>query len=209
MGSTRLLLPTLLLMLMAATATAAGSSSSLAAELQQVLFFQSGTAKSSDHYVDVGMSVSYNEPDNVTCSVCGWAVHAGWTYPWMETAPAPAGQSNTTTISADGHDLPGNDLTQQQLPAGSTAGDCAKACCALAGCKAFVFEAQSDVKIGGCVAGAPCCFLKSAASTPVPKTVKGGIVAGTAVTAEPSYAAPPLGIRSAPQLGGYVVCIYE
>ena len=57
---------------------------SLYGALRSINFYASGTAHSTDVYEDVNMAVSYNEPDNVTCSMCGWAVHNGqWTYPWQ------------------------------------------------------------------------------------------------------------------------------
>ena len=60
------------------------ASASLFDSLSSVTFFGSGTAHATDQYEDVNMAVSYNEPDNVTCAMCGWSVGNGkWTYPWQ------------------------------------------------------------------------------------------------------------------------------
>ena len=41
-------------------------------ELSSLLFMNEGTVRSDDTYVYEVQKVSYNEPDNVTCSMCGW-----------------------------------------------------------------------------------------------------------------------------------------
>lgn len=58
--------------------------------------------------------------------------------------------------------------------------------------------------MGDCSPGGTCCFLKTALGPLTPKTLPGGLVAGTASggASPDEYLAPPLGIRSAPQLGG-------
>ena len=178
------------------------ASGSLFTELESTVFYASGQALASDEYVDVNMEVSYNEPDNVTCTGCQWSVGNGrWTYPWLkDPSPAPHSACNTTTVSQNGNDMPGADLSQSSAPPSSDA--CGAVCCSVAGCRAFVFEAQTDSSIGGCIKGGPCCFLKSAQGKLAPKTIAGGIVVGAVLGGEPAVVAPPLGIRSAPPLGG-------
>ena len=66
-----------------APSSPAGAHDDLFSALRSTVFYSNGTAHATDVYEDVEMSVSYNEPDNVTCSHCGWAVHSGWTYPWQ------------------------------------------------------------------------------------------------------------------------------
>ena len=56
----------------------ASASGSLSSELGRAIFLHSDTAHATDEYEYVAMSVSYNEPDNVTCSMCGWATHSPW-----------------------------------------------------------------------------------------------------------------------------------
>lgn len=53
-------------------------------ELAKIIFYSNGTTYAEHQYIDVPMSLSYNEPDNVTCTVCGWSVHDHWTYPWLK-----------------------------------------------------------------------------------------------------------------------------
>lgn len=75
------------LLLLASAPTALASS--LLEELQQVTFYDSGTATAKDEYVDVPLPISYNEPDNVTCKICAWSVTHMWPYPFLKTAEGP------------------------------------------------------------------------------------------------------------------------
>ena len=63
---------------LAQDAKAARASGSLSSELGRAIFLHSDTVHATDEYEYVAMSVSYNEPDNVTCSMCGWATHSPW-----------------------------------------------------------------------------------------------------------------------------------
>ena len=69
---------------------AASAPLSLYDELGRVIFYSNGTVSATHEFVDVPMSVSYNEPDNVSCARCGWAVRGdAWTYPWQKSVAPP------------------------------------------------------------------------------------------------------------------------
>jgi hypothetical protein len=104
-----------------------------------------GTVQKSDQFVYVSQMISYNEPDNVTCSECGWAVHTPWHYlhqldphaaPPPPPPPAPKKPHNLTEV-------------------------CAKLCCKYKGCVGFLFEEHADVTVNSCKEGGPCCWFKS------------------------------------------------
>ena len=60
-------------------------------ELGSVVFMQTDTARQTDKYAYGNVPVSYNEPDNVTCTVCQWSVHNGsWSYLFQEDAEGSA-----------------------------------------------------------------------------------------------------------------------
>lgn len=175
----------------------------------------------SDQFVYVAQKISYNEPDNVTCSECGWAVHTPWHYlhqvdPRTPPPPPPAPPPRA------------HNLTQV----------CAAECCRQAGCVGFLFEAHSDVSNSACAQGGPCCWFKAHlhASAKKPASVgatiysvdrKGGacstsvactdcdspgqdsgppINPATGPAPPPAddsdKVPPPMGIRSSPALGG-------
>ena len=178
-----------------------------------------GTVQKSDQFVYVGQKISYNEPDNVTCSECGWAVGTPWHYlhqidPLAPPPPPPPPPPQT------------HNLTHV----------CATECCQRSGCVGFLFEAHSDINTGGCVKGGPCCWFKSHldATAKKPPSVgatiykidskgdcstsvvctdcdspgqdAGGPVNPTGPAPPPTddnnKIPPPMGIRSSPALGG-------
>jgi hypothetical protein len=110
-----------------------------------VRFFRNnGTVQKSDQFVYVAQKISYNEPDNVTCSECGWAVHSPWHYlhqldPHAPPPPPPPPAPKT------------HNLTQV----------CAAECCRQQNCVGFLFESHADASPGPCVKGGPCCWFKS------------------------------------------------
>ena len=79
------------------------ASSTLQDELDRLIFMNEGTVTKEDKYVYVLQKVSYMEPDNVTCSMCGWGSPAGglrneWAYIYRELGPSPnSTQPNVTT----------------------------------------------------------------------------------------------------------------
>ena len=92
-------------------------------------------------------------------------------------APSTPASAPTCTPKLLGANLdsPGHDLVQTAVPQTSQA--CANSCCANPKCTGALFEPQSAVKFGGCLAGKPCCFMKSGGVTgksKMPKPVKGG-----------------------------------
>eukprot|EP01064_Diplonema_japonicum_P031942 TRINITY_DN5885_c0_g3_i1.p1 TRINITY_DN5885_c0_g3~~TRINITY_DN5885_c0_g3_i1.p1 ORF type:complete len:905 (+),score=206.99 TRINITY_DN5885_c0_g3_i1:218-2932(+) len=96
-----------------------------------------------------------------------------------------------------GYDLPGADSKQV---VGGTAAQCAQSCCTDHTCAAWVFDVKAPTSYGSCKAGEPCCYMKN--SVPAKKANAGlsyGMVTRLPV---PDSAAPPVGIRSAPPLGG-------
>lgn len=58
--------------------TPSKSAPSLSAELQKTLFYNSGVVRSTDTFVYRSHTVSYMEPDNVTCINCRWAAGSPW-----------------------------------------------------------------------------------------------------------------------------------
>jgi hypothetical protein len=202
---------------------------SLHAELGRVLFMNNGTTTSADRFEYVPMKISYNEPDNVSCSMCGWAVHTPWNYLW-QTKPGKA--------------PPPPPLPPPPPPGTDEPLDvCKAACCKLKGCTGFLLEMHSDSAAASCKVGKPCCWFKTgplhkSASKPaavnatlykvasssqfglcnVVKTVctdcdLAGHGVGTAMnplhphggpgpTAPDWVVPPPMGMRSSPALGG-------
>eukprot|EP00656_Telonema_subtile_P019767 TRINITY_DN20977_c0_g1_i1.p1 TRINITY_DN20977_c0_g1~~TRINITY_DN20977_c0_g1_i1.p1 ORF type:complete len:1000 (+),score=124.94 TRINITY_DN20977_c0_g1_i1:180-3179(+) len=178
----------------------------LAGELDSALFYNADTVRASDVFEDVGMAVSYNEPDNVTCSNCQWSVRSPWTYPWQRVSPAPPSPPSkcaAVNVTAD-TDLPGCDIESHAL---ASFEDCVAACCASGPCQSMLFEERSDVGGSGCTIGQPCCWLKSCAPCPQPKPGTGARSAHMSgkPSSQPSVdevKVPPLGYRSSPALGG-------
>lgn len=153
----------------------------LVSQLESAIFMNSGVVKSSYNFTYVPMSVSYNEPDNVTCSMCGWAVHSPWYYEWMEVQPAPGPSPmqqcvDSVQIIAHNQDSMGADLQVIQTESATT---CATACCNLAGCNGFLFENASDIACAGSPAGGVCCWLKSAIKLSGRKPPSVGAAVGT------------------------------
>jgi hypothetical protein len=187
-----------------ATAVAAlAASDPLFDALSRTIFLSSGTVTSSDKFVSSIIPVSYNEPENVSCHTCGWAV--GGSMPFLfqanTSAPAPAQSCNLSSV-VQGFDMPGMDIGAFPLTSDNITA-CQAACCANADCGAYLYEPQVDISFGSCTKGLPCCFLKSAFPGYKPKTVPGGIFAGNATKPAPAaLLTPPIGMRSAVQLGG-------
>eukprot|EP00038_Savillea_parva_P009621 m.184763 g.184763 ORF g.184763 m.184763 type:complete len:1027 (+) comp16225_c0_seq1:84-3164(+) len=189
----------------------ASQSPTLSSLLSNAIFYNSGTVQATDQFEYVEMAVSYNEPDNVTCSMCGWAVHTPWAYEWQRIAPAPPspappppGVCNMANKTTD-TDYPGNDL--HSMPA-TTFDDCFAACCNTTACVGVLWEAHEDIA----PLGQPHCWLKSSMESPRPKPPSVGAVAARVGGRSPSptpgqptlsqVKAPPMGYRSAPALGG-------
>ena len=195
---------------------------SLAEMLQEMLWMNNGTVTSSQVFVYEAQKVSYNEPDNVTCSMCQWHVGTPWHYLWQKNGPPPPPPPP-----------PPPHMTLVQ--------DCQRQCCEKKGCVGFLFEAHSDYSGGNCKKGGSCCWTKSAvkrsgAKSPsigatVYKVSRGatcdtkaglstvctncdsaGADAGSPFdpahptpptpSSNPNVIAPPMGIRSSPALGG-------
>jgi hypothetical protein len=114
------------------------------------------------------------------------AAHAAHSADELMTRPDPVGvealadavaappQACTPKLLGSGLDAPAHDLLQTAAPQTSAA--CGAACCANPKCAGALFEPQSAVKFGGCLAGKPCCFMKTSVADhrPSPKPVKGG-----------------------------------
>ena len=131
----------------------------------------------------MAQSVSYNEPDNVTCAMCGWAHGSPWYYLWQRrpnsSTPSLSPHPRAPTTTAPG---PLSNVAPPPPPCGApevigknidiTGGDigpiqsasvaaCTAACCAKANCAGFLFEQSSDAQTQACKRGKPCCWLKS------------------------------------------------
>jgi hypothetical protein len=114
------------------------------------------------------------------------AAHAAHSADELMTRPDPVGvealadavaappQACTPKLLGSSLDAPAHDLLQTAAPQTSAA--CGAACCANPKCAGALFEPQSAVKFGGCLAGKPCCFMKTSVADhrPSPKPVKGG-----------------------------------
>lgn len=97
------------------------------------------------------------EPDNVTCSECGWSVRGGqWHYLWQKDPSKPLPPPPPPPLPPPPGMLP------EQI--------CEKDCCEDKSCVAFLYEAHSDSSSGGAV-GTPRCWLKSSLD-PGPRTRK-------------------------------------
>ena len=189
----------------------------LDAAFDNAIFYHAATTFSTDIFTNVAQSVSYNEPDNVTCVECSWAVHSPWHYPWkrrIAPAPSPPTPSPGTTCTAvnktANEDIQGNDLPETPTFA-STFDACLALCCANPACAALLWEARSDWAEKSCTKGAGCCWLKSAAGNRQPKPASVGAINANIDGRHPTpggqptlaeVAAPPLGYRSSPALGG-------
>jgi hypothetical protein len=62
----------------------------LSAALASAIFYHNGTARKTHRYEYVGMMVSYNEQDNVTCTGCSWHEGTPWPYLWQTGTTAGA-----------------------------------------------------------------------------------------------------------------------
>ena len=102
----------------------------------------------------------------------------------------------------NGTDLPGDDThqivfnTSVQNPAAL----CQSTCCADATCMAWTYAQAAPSDFGSCILGKPCCYLKS--GSPAPHATP-GLVSGTVQKTGGGLKSPPLGMRSAPPLGGW------
>ena len=162
-------------------------------------FLHTGRTNSSSAYSFFPIHAGYLEPENVTCSMCGWGQGGGFPYLYA-TGSAPAYTCKALGPFLNNTDLPGGDLDAQPLPAGSPAAACQARCCGTAGCSAFTFAAKAPSDFLGCKAGDACCYLKSAGGAP---NAFPGLVSGTVTPGDPpAMAAPDFGMRSAVPLGG-------
>ena len=153
------------------------------------------------------------EPDNVTCVDCRWAHGAPWYYLWKQQDEGPAAATLPTTCSTSivgqNLDVEGNDVGA--VPTASLA-DCGAKCCASASCAGALFEPKSKVKFGGCEIGDACCFQKSDVSSTKPLNGATGTlvkVTKPPTPPPPPLEHPPIGIRSAPALGGFGAGSFE
>eukprot|EP01051_Picozoa_sp_SAG22_P001825 SAG22_NODE_75_length_22256_cov_45.062960_12_plen_700_part_00 len=197
----------MLLLFVGGIAATAAPRADLGATLSGGIFYHNGTARKTDEYTYINMKVSYNEPDNVTCVGCGWHVgNGGWTYLWQKTPgspPPPPPPACSPKVIATDKDVNGGDLGSVIV---KDIESCGKACCAESRCAGALFEPQSAVTFGHCVAGKPCCFLKSslASRKPLAKT-HGSLIEcrkSNGPAADTPVVPPPMGLRSAPALGG-------
>lgn len=83
-----------------------------------------------------------------------------------QCAVATVASGNLTSVPV------GLDLEQQAC---NDSAACASACCAVPGCSAFLFEPRTDARMGSCIPGKPCCFLKSKLANTMTKTIEGTI----------------------------------
>lgn len=93
---------------MAALSAALGAtaaSAPLQDELSRLVFMNEGTVRKGDVFVYEVQEVSYNEPDNVTCSNCGWGAPGSthpWHYLWQKVGPSSSSYSPNVTAPPTG-----------------------------------------------------------------------------------------------------------
>ncbi len=116
------------------------------------------------------------------------AAGASWVAPLTPGVPVivhAALRTNAATCSSSpprvGFDRGGNDLFAYIEPGGIAA--CIATCCAQSVCAAWVFAAAAPAAFSACVAGQPCCFLKSVVGGEGPNSlVTNGVVSLRAQT---------------------------
>jgi hypothetical protein len=157
-----------------------------------------GTSRRGDVYGLHRVPCFYLETENVTCEDCSWGVSG--TCSLLTLGAQPPDVCTSQTPPAKGVDMAGSDI--ESSPQGDEAG-CAAHCCATAGCVAWTAVAAIEATAGACIAGGPCCWLKSSAPPAFNSSYPGGIWSGN-VTRPPSpnVTAPPTGVRNAVPLGG-------
>ena len=180
-----------LLLSAASVSCLAHSPTTLYDALHTATFYNSGVAVATDRYVWVPFDVSYMEPDNVTSPNVGWSLNS---YEYMYRVAGVHHDSCTSSSHVFlPMDISGNDIGNAIGCKNVT--ECVALCCATPGCGAFVYEPHADVTWRSCVAGAPCCYLKSAWGTPQSKppgfTIQAGNVTGGLVLVD-----PVIGMRS-------------
>ena len=159
---------------------------------------------------------SYMEPDNVTCVDCRWAHGTPWYYLWKQQAGATTAAAEAlsatcpTSIVGQNLDVKGKDVG---AVVATSLADCEAKCCASApSCAGALFEPKSPVKFGGCKVGDGCCFQKSDVSATKPLAGATGTlfkVTRPPTPPPPPLEHPPIGIRSAPALGGFGAGSFE
>lgn len=170
--------------------------------LQSVTFLHEGVLNSTDTLFFKGLTpCGYLEAENVSSYLSSWGMGGSCPYLWKTNSSS----SNPYTCSAEssitsGYDMPGNDLSTAELPAGSTPATCQALCCSTPGCAAFVYAPSAPSVFESCSQGSICCYMKNSVgpTSPFPSLSSGTVTPGKV----PGQTAPGLGMRSAIPLGG-------
>ena len=192
-------------LLLSFTTLALGSP--LSDELLAMQFLHTGRVNATSSFSFFPINAGYLEPENVSCSMCGWGKGGAFPYLYDTSGSAPSYTCKGVGPLMNDTDLPGGDLDAYALPAGSTATTCQQHCCARAGCSAFTFAAKAPAAFISCNAGDICCYLKNGGEKP---NAFPGLVSGTVTPGDPpALAAPDFGMRSAVPLGGLGAGTFE
>eukprot|EP01064_Diplonema_japonicum_P033224 TRINITY_DN64_c1_g2_i1.p1 TRINITY_DN64_c1_g2~~TRINITY_DN64_c1_g2_i1.p1 ORF type:complete len:965 (+),score=272.99 TRINITY_DN64_c1_g2_i1:68-2962(+) len=168
--------------------------SPLADALNGMTFLNEGVWTSKDTVVVYEQPSLYLEPENISTTDFAWASRGS--NPTMFSGQFNSSCSAATPVMT-GYDLPGSDSVQ--IP-GATADQCREACCNDFTCMAWVFAASAPGNFHSCKDKEPCCYLKNSVPS---KRSNTAMQYGTVTRLPlPDSASPPVGIRSAPPLGG-------
>ena len=165
--------------------------------LSKTVFLNKGVVNSTFVPVVQSQPGMYLEPENMTRAQWAWADMGS--VPYVFNQEVLKRDDCTLGSVFQNTDLPGSDVSQAAGLA--SVDECAQTCCHLPACMAWTYAASAPRTFGKCVAGKPCCYMKSAAGTHQASSglVSGVVASRLTIGAE---SAPPTGIRTAPPLGG-------
>ena len=156
------------------------------------------TVTSSQKFSYLTINAEYLEPENVTCSECGWSES---NLPYLyDVTNCPSRQCSPNPVT-QGFDRPGNDYDSHPSDSYES---CATECCAADQCDSWVFVKTIQNDYMQCVTGGTCCFLKGGNPAMAPNNYPGGIWSGNNTRDGMSgQQSPPVGMRSSVPLGGF------
>ena len=163
--------------------------------LDALTFLNEGVVSSSDIYEYQYEAVGYTEPENVTRERYAW-VETGVHRYLYQTDPSKSLHCNSTSYLTE-TDLQGADF-MTIIPPSADPAHCVQLCCQYLSCNAWSYAAKAPGPFFSCIAGQPCCYLKTYAPKATPNPA---IISGTLTRTSP-YNHPPNGLRSAVPIGG-------
>lgn len=163
-------------------------------------FLNLGVVNASSAFRFLPIPAQYLEAENVSCAGCSWGAGGSFPYLFDVTASPPTNAScGPLGPAAPNTDRPGGDL-YTIVQAVDDDALCATACCAEAGCGAWVYASSAPNDFDSCKAGDHCCYIKGGQPATAPLSgVTSGLVNRSATT---GAVTPAVGMRSAVPLGG-------